>query len=188
MKRLMTGTAARKRLSISEVVQLATRSQMILGGEPRARFVPESPSLWKQSRTHFLWRIAKWPSRLCFPVHIRERESTPDRDSPAFQPDAAADFRRKEASRVRDFQFALAISSVSETRSDIFLGEKREIPQNISVCHSAGQVSQDVVHGDSQSPNAGLAASLVRLYRDDVRVVHVLTLCEKPIPSNYNDE
>ncbi len=121
---------------------------------------------------HSLWRIAKWPSRPCFPVHIHERESTPDRRSPAFPLGAAADFHRKEASRVRDFQFALAISGISEARTDILLREIREFPQNISVRHSAGQVFQHVIHGDAQPADARLTATFAGLDHDDVGVRH----------------
>lgn len=101
-----------------------------------------------------------------------QRASNPDKRSPGFPSGAAADFHLREASRVRDFQFALAISGISEARTDIFLREIREFPQNIGVCHSAGQVFQHVIHGNAQPADARLAATFARLDRDDVGVRH----------------
>lgn len=86
---------------------------------------------------------------------------------------------RREASRVRDFQFALAVSGIRETCTNVCFREVWEFSQDITVCHSTGQVFQDVIDCDSQAANARLAASLARFYRDDVGIRHRLTLFEK---------
>jgi hypothetical protein len=47
-------------------------------------------------------------------------------------------FRRKGASLFRDFHFALAVSSISQARKDIFLLKTGKLSQNVGVRHSAG--------------------------------------------------
>ena len=103
---------------------------------------------------------------------------------PRLRPNGAKYFRRREASRVRDFQFALAISSVREAGKNVLFREEWQFPQNVGVAHPAGQIVQHVVHGDSQPANARLAASLAWFHGDDIRVPHASTLFQKPPQDN----
>jgi hypothetical protein len=68
-----------------------------------------------------------------------EREPNPDIRQLELLPSEEKDFRRKGASRVRDFQFALAVSGISQARKNIFFGEIGKFTQNIGVrqaCHT----------------------------------------------------
>jgi hypothetical protein len=87
-------------------------------------------------------------------------------------------FSSKKASRFRNFQFALAIGSICETRQNIFFREMGKIAQNVGVGHSAGQVFQHIIDSDAQPPNAGFPAAFAGLNGNDVRVRHVPTVWE----------
>ena len=49
--------------------------------------------------------------------------------------------RRGEASRARDFQFALAINTISETRTNVFFRKIGKFPQNVGVRHPLARYS-----------------------------------------------
>ena len=61
----------------------------------------------------------------------------------------ARNFHQRGASRVRNFQFALAIGSIRETRTNIFLCQIRKFLQNIRVRLPVRQAIQDVINGDA---------------------------------------
>src|SRR5229473_699193 len=102
-----------------------------------------------------------------------ERGLSPEKDRPIPRPNGERDSRRKEASRVEYFQFALAIRSESETGANIFLCQIRKFPQNIRVGHTIGQILQDVINGDAESANARFAAAFPWFHSDDADILHI---------------
>ena len=60
--------------------------------------------------------------------------------------------------------------------------------QQLGVAHSAGKIVQNVVHGNSQTANTRLPASLARFNRDDVGVTHSANVLEKGAWGNWNPQ
>lgn len=79
----------------------------------------------------------------------------------------------------------LAISGIRQTGANVLFREIGELAQDFRVRHSAGQVFEHIINGNSQPPDAGLAASFAGFDRDNVRVRLVSTLCEKPSLGNW---
>src|ERR1700719_2063105 len=118
---------------------------------PARRFDPENPSLWGRLCIGCLSRTAKSRRRLSSPARIHEHEWNLDKDRLELARGEEINSHRRAASRVRNVRFALAVGSVRETRAYIVFREIRKFMQNVSVRHSAGQILQNVIHGNPES-------------------------------------
>ena len=60
----------------------------------------------------------------------------------------------------------------------------RKVGKDLLGRHTGGQVFQDVLDGQAQPPDARLPAALVRFKRNQLRVVHEVTVHPGPAPVN----
>jgi len=98
---------------------------------------------------------------------------------------AARGSRQKGVScRRRHTQPPLPIRCEGETGADVLRGQIRKVGKDLLGRHPRSQVFQDVLHGQAQSPDARLAAAFVRFNRNQLRVVHDVTLQCRPAPVN----
>jgi hypothetical protein len=77
------------------------------------------------------------------------------------------DSRERGASRSDDKQAPIRIGSIGKASFDVLLGEIGEVGQDFGVAHPGGKHSQDIIHRDSQTTNAGFSASFAWFNRDD---------------------
>lgn len=87
-------------------------------------------------------------------------------------PDAATDSGRTTASRCQSELRAFTVGGIGQASLYVLAGQIREVNQNLLLRHPRGEVRQDLIDGHSQSADARLAATLSRLNRDDVSIVH----------------
>lgn len=71
-----------------------------------------------------------------------------------------------------NFELTLAIGGKCKAGADVFFGEVREILENLFVAHAASQVLEDVIDRDAEATDTRLTASLARLDRNDLGIVH----------------
>lgn len=135
-------------------------------------------------RDSSLWHTAKKQNRPPSPDRKHRRGLSPDSSPRALQRDGETGFHQRGASRVRNFRFAFAVSCVRETRTNILFCQVGEFLQNLSVSHSACQVFKHIVHSDAQSTDAGLATAITGLDRQEVGMLHKLTLFENTATGN----
>src|SRR5579864_440407 len=122
---------------------------------PSAHSAPESRSPSKRSRNRSLWRIPKWLRHRTRQARSPERAPSRDKHRTTIGLAGETGFHRAEASRDQHFQFALTVGGEREASSNIHIGQKREIPQDLGGRHSTGEVFQNVVNGNAQTADAG---------------------------------
>jgi hypothetical protein len=83
------------------------------------------------------------------------------------------------ASGVRDFQLALAVSSIGETGTDVFFRQVGKFPQDLWMRHATGEIFEHVVHGDPEPSDAGFAASFSGFHGDDAGIAYGPTLLKE---------
>ncbi len=73
-------------------------------------------------------------------------------------------------------QAPLAVGGKRQTGPDVLGGQIREVTEDFLDRHSRGKIVKHIPDGDAQPADAGLAAPLVRLNCNKLRVIHSLTL------------
>ena len=79
---------------------------------------------------------------------------------------------KRPVSRGDHHQFALAISSKGETRTDVFFGKIWNVMEDLFLRHVGSEIIEDAVNGYTEPPNTRLSAALPGLDRDVLLVVH----------------
>lgn len=67
----------------------------------------------------------------------------------------------------------LTISREGEASTDVLGCEVGEIGEDLPFRHPGSEILEDIVHGNAQPADARLSATLARLNRDDISVVHM---------------
>jgi hypothetical protein len=86
------------------------------------------------------------------------------------------DSGRRGASRRKSRERAFTIGCKRKAGANVLFGEVRKVSQQLLMRHAACQILQYVRDRHACPPDARFAASLVWLNRDDLVVVHMLTL------------
>ena len=138
----------------------------------RSDCVPENQSPWSRSQSRCLSRNARSHHRQPAQGRLAERAASQQTRRRVVPPDAATDSGRTTASRCQSELRAFTVGGIGQASLYVLAGQIREVNQNLLLRHPRGEVRQDVIDGHSQSADARLAATLSRLNRDDVSIVH----------------
>jgi len=80
--------------------------------------------------------------------------------------------RTKASLAFGDGHQASTISGKGKTGEQVFFSEIGEVIENLGVGHPGSHVAEDIVSGNSQAANAGLAPELARFDRENFSIVH----------------
>jgi len=75
-----------------------------------------------------------------------------------------------------DEESALAIGGEGKHGEEIFVFQIRKVGEDFRFAHACGEIGEDIVDGDAEPANAGLAAPFAGLDGDAVRGVHTRRL------------
>jgi len=171
MKERIASDRAFRKVIKSRVLQLPILRMITFGGCPSKR------ARWRKSSS--LDRIVR-PSDFALAHTSESEDSTKEKSLTCFDPGNTP--LRISATRAEMFsskrsissgqQPIFAFSSKGEGGPDVVGFQFGEIGQNFRFRHAAGEITEDVSHGDAQIAYAGLAAPLVRVDPDPVLETH----------------
>lgn len=80
---------------------------------------------------------------------------------------------RRAVSRGDLHELPLAVSGEGETGADVIACQIREVLEDLVLGHPGGKILQHVVHGDTEAPDARLAAPLARFDGSEPRLTEL---------------
>ena len=113
--------------------------------------------------------LTEQPNVECMREDVRERDD--ERLGQLFIKQQPHGLRRRHAEGA-----TLALGGVREAGPDIIGGQLREPGQHLSVRHAAGQICEDVAHGDARAFDARLAKANLGIYDDAIQGAHTPSL------------